>query len=294
MSVSKTEAAQGPVSSSDPAFFRQLVDDLRFVLNETAGELVPAYAGERSPLEIDFLYRPAPATPARGSRIPTPGREPQAPVEPAPRREPTVNARCSLCPDRMYPVRRYRRNGKRPILMLYFNGAFGSRQKPDRSDKLLFATAEEDGLFARMLQAAGLALDDLYYQEYPACHFNDSRSLPEEWTARATHCLGHVNETIRQFDIRVLLLTGPAAIFLLSEEKAREHAENGLPLSLPLADRQVQTLVLRSPAALLALEQKREKLKAAGPEKEAEYQKTVQEEKRIKSAILASLKKTLV
>ena len=193
----------------------------------------------------------------------------------------------------MYPVRKYRRTGKKPILLLYYNGAFGTRQRPDRSDKLHFATKEEDDLFGRMLTAAGLSMDEIYFQEYPACHFNDSRSLPEEWNDRAGHCLGHVNDTIKEFDIRAVLLTGPAAIFLLSEEKAREHALSGEPLPLPLADRELPALVLRSPAALLALEAKREKLKAAGPEREADYKQTVQEEKQIKKAILQSLKRTL-
>lgn len=297
----REKTASGPSGlAADPEFFGQLVEDLRFVLNEAAArELVPAYTGERSPIEIDFLYRP-PADRSQGEQRPgvkTASGTAQAPERAAargPARELPVNARCTLCSDRLYPVRRYRRTGRKPILLLYYNGAFGGgKQKPDRSDKQIFATAAEDDLFARMLSAAGLAVDDLYYQEYTACHFNDSRSLPEEWNERAGHCLGHVADTIKEFDIRILLLTGPAAIFLLSEEKARQHAQSGEALRLPLADREIPALVLRSPAALLALEQRREKLKAAGPEKEAEFQKTLGEEKQIKTAVLNSLKRTL-
>ena len=264
---------------------KEIIDVLEFHLRSDPDCLILQEEREISPLEIDFIYNPAPRAPETSS--------PEKPAEVRPRARLEENAACTLCMDRIFPIKRFRRAGSLPVLTLHYAGPVsGSKTPPDRSDKFVLGSPEADDIFSRMFQSAGIPMDEVRFQQYPGCYFDAARSAPEQWNERCRHCLGHVLKTLREENIRLLLLTGAAAVFLLSEEKARELAVSGEILELPFDDFTVPTMVIRGPQALLALEKRRLSLKAdLTPEKRKAYEKTLAEEKKIKGDILRSLKR---
>lgn len=174
------------------------------------------------------------------------------------------NMSCQLCPDRIYAVRRYLIPGNLPVLVLRYNYPIDERMPalPDRSDRSRFPRKEEEELFSRMLNAAGFSLEDLYYQELPACHF-DPRSLPDEWNRRTENCLKHVRNTVEEKNIRFLLVTGAAAVLLFGDQ-AKVFAESSRIIDFPVKEGlTLPCLVVRSPAALLAMERQRNKAEQA-------------------------------
>lgn len=294
------------------AQLKSLLDDLTDYLSHTEDPPVLRYSNEISPHSIQFSYEPPEKNGANEERSFAREVEPSRPrvtersfspesvaqeIRKTPpketQKEQPANVRCTLCGDRMYPVRRFYISGNKPVLVLHYSGAVqGNMPNRDRSDKTIFGSPEEDDLFRRMLEASGLALNDPHYQEYPACHFNPARSLPEEWNERCSNCLLHLENTIKRENIQLVIITGYAAIFLMSEEMAKKHSKSGEPILLDFAGKKLPFLVLRSPSALLAYEKKRLKLKAdASAEGQQAYQAVVEEEKSVKRAILQSLQK---
>lgn len=271
---------------------------------ETARELAQALEGdpdgliwrlatEADPGDIPLVLRAPPPSDARGADagdLTTPavsGRGADVAAANLP-----ANMRCTLCADRMYPVRRFTRAGRQPALVLYFAGSFGKGPpKRDRSRELIFGAPEEDELFSRMLRAAGLKPEDLHYQEFPACHFNPVRSTPADWEERGRNCLAHVSDTVEREGVRLLLVTGPAAVALFGETRARTLSANSLIEEVDLGGVRLPALALRSPGALLAMERKRERARAAG--REQEMNELTAEEKAVKGAMLAALKQAV-
>ena len=85
------------------------------------------------------------AEPAAQAAAPQP-----AAAQPPPRGPLEPNMACTLCSDRIYPVRRYRVPGTNPILVLHYNGPVrGSENRVDRSMKHVLGSAEEDDLFGQ-------------------------------------------------------------------------------------------------------------------------------------------------
>lgn len=180
------------------------------------------------------------------------------------RKDLPANMSCQLCPDRIYAVRRYLIRGNLPALVLRYNYPIDERATalPDRSDRSRFPTPEEEELFSRMLGAADLTIEDPYYQEFPACHF-DPRSLPEEWNRRTENCLKHLRETVERENIRFLLVTGAAAVLLFGD-RAKALAESSKIVDFPVTESlTLPCLVVRSPAALIAMERQRLKAEQA-------------------------------
>lgn len=215
--------------------------------------------------------------------IPDLAKKPELPVENeeapvvTPKKDLPPNMACRLCPDRIYAVRRYLIPGTLPALVLRYNYPIDERTTalPDRSDRSLFPTAEEEDLFSRMLGAVQLKTSDLYYQEFPACHF-DPRSLPEEFNRRTENCFLHLRQTVAKENIRFLLVTGAAAILMFGDA-ARQLAETSQIVSVPVTDDlTLPCLVVRSPAALIAMERQRlraEKALLKFPEHLQRYEK---------------------
>lgn len=257
--------------------------------------LIAAFAAEPHPDSVQLVYHPPARAVQPGVGIPGRSNVPGASGVPAAgpaAGELAANFRCALCPDRMYPVRKFNREGRRPILVLYHSGSYGrGPARLDRSRETIFGSPEEDDLFRRMLGAVDLQLEELHYQEYPACHFNAVRSTAGDWKDRGDHCLSHVQDTIARSGIELLILTGPAAVILLGEERARAlSADCGRAMIASAAgDREIPALVMRSPAALIALESKRKRLKAGGGD-EAALAAAIEEEKQIKKQVVAALK----
>ena len=254
-----------------------IIDDLTLVLEEDPSSLAYAYEGEPSPETLEMPFRPPPKHP-----------DPETPkARPAAKRELTVNARCTMCSHRMYPVKRHLLPGRIPVLVLHYNGSvFENEAKRDRSDRFVFGDASADALFGRMFAKAGWSFEDFHYQEFPACHFNAARSLPQDWNERGKNCLSIVSGTVKAHGIRLLALTGAAAILLLGDEMARKMAVSGEISTMDLLEgSSLPFLVLRSPAALLALEKRRTALKGD----REKYARVLAEEKAVKLAILETL-----
>lgn len=281
----------------------QAIAELEYVLTNDPGSLIDHFENEPLADEVKLIYSPRPGKQQSSSAnfshaIPALDTESNqlentidiARTENAIATDLPVNFRCNLCPDRMYPVRKYYRQGSLPILVVHHTGNF-MRMEPrrDMSLKYIMGSAAEDELFKRMLAAAGKVPADLHYQEYLACHFNPERSMEEDWNERGSHCLNHLKDSIHQHHIQLLLLTGTAAVLLLGEDKARECSRTGEIISLPLGSgsNAVAAMCIRSPAALLALEQKRNAAKAAGDNQA--WQKLVHAEKSVKKQILSAL-----
>ena len=269
------------------AEFAELTGDLAVALQSEADEWVLRVHGEDRPEEIEFTYTPPADKTDPREDTNAPDAAARAPTAP---RTLTANAACTLCADRTFPLRRFRRPGRLPVLVLHYSGPFRPGDSlRDRSAELLFGTPEEDGLYDRMLQALELTRDDFHYLQYPGCVFNPERSLPEDWNRRCGNCLKHLNETVSTNGIRLLLLFGMSAVFLLSEEKARAMALTAETLPVPLDAGELPALVLRSPAAVRALEKKRAGLVSKGRD-DPDYQKAMEEEKRVKQSMLDALR----
>lgn len=238
---------------------KRVVSDLAVVLEDLKQNPATQILIDGPPPPIytpDLTPRVAAVTDVVQSQV----EKPAAPVMQI-RKDLPANMGCQLCPDRIYAVRRYLICGNLPVLVLRYNYPIDERSKalPDRSDRSRFPTSEEEELFSRMLGAVDLTLEDPYYQEFPACHF-DPRSLPGEWNRRTENCLKHLRETVGRENIRFLLVTGAAAVLLFGD-RAKALAESSKIVDFPVTESlRLPCLVVRSPAALIAME--RQRLKA--------------------------------
>ncbi|MBX7057427.1 MAG: hypothetical protein K1X75_05130 [Leptospirales bacterium] len=248
---------------------------------EREGDLCIAHLQSEAPPQDIALLRPRLAAPVPSVSAATPPSSIDLPA----------NFRCTSCADRMYPVRRYYRQGRRACLVLHHSGPFATQNRMDRSRQFIFGDAAEDELFGRMLAAVGWELADLHYQEFTACHFNAARSTEEDWRTRSERCLSHVFDTVRRERIKLILAVGPAAVLLFGAERAQQLARDPLLSELRWRDQSASTLVLRSPAALVALEKKRSDARQRGDEETR--QSLAAEEKTIKAAMLQALRESL-
>lgn len=202
-----------------------------------------------------------------------------------------ANFRCELCHSRLYPVNQYLRTGKLPVLILYYNMALQSRSlQRDRSAVHIFGGPKEDNLWNRILSKLGFTMNDFYYQEYLACHFNASRSTESDWQERAAHCKQHLIDTITKYKLSKVVLSGNAALLLLTKEQADKYAKTAKVFDFIIGKEKLQAVVLRSPSALLAIENRRE---SQGMQNTEKYQQLVAEEKDIKNNILTALQTLL-
>ncbi len=183
------------------------------------------------------------------------------------------NFQCNLCKDKVYAVKNYFKKPEEnpyPILVLYYNASPDSKKLPrDNSDKYYFSSKEEDELFERMLNKINLSLKNLYFQEFVACHFSPNSSS-EDWEQRAKNCYYLLEKNIEEFRIEKILLVGYAAILLLGKE-AIHLAKNSKIVPLNIKEKKIFTMVIRSPLALLTLEQKRKEYENALKKYPQEY-----------------------
>jgi uracil-DNA glycosylase family 4 len=184
------------------------------------------------------------------------------------------NFQCNLCKDKVYAVKNYFKKPESkpsPILVLYYNASPDSKKLPrDNSDKYYFSSKEEDELFERMLNKINLSLKNLYFQEFVACHFSPNSSS-EDWEQRAKNCYYLLEKNIEEFRIEQILLVGYAALLLLGKE-AIHLAKNSKIIPLNVKEKQIPAMVIRSPLALLTLEQKRKEYENALKKYPQEYE----------------------
>ncbi len=274
-----------------------IADELAAFL-ETDPFITLNYQGEEDPFRLEFFYAPSPD---RLVRLST-DRERSGSIVAAESRESaqvTVprNMKCSLCSDKMYALRRYRKapaDGARILVITYAGRIDSGEGFRDRTDEWFFNSEEEEELFSRMVRAAGMDPESgIVYQQYPGCVFNAERSSPEDWNRRNTNCLELIAETIKEYKIKVILATGSAAVFLTGEEIAKKHSVSGKPLDFAAEDGILPLYIIRSPAAILAYEKKRNLLKkkaAEDPAAKKQLEDHLQAEKDLKNSILKNLK----
>ena len=255
---------------------QEIVQDLRTLVQESQSDMVLHYQDEPDPLTLDFIFTPSLQE------------EPEAadPVAESPPAfdPPGRNFTCSRCPERLYPVKHFLKTGSLPILILNYNGAVGEAQtRLDRSGQYLFNSSREDNLFQRLAASVDMQVSDFNVQEFLACHFNSERSTPGDWNQRTENCLEHVQQTIRDHGIQVVLLMGYAAVFLCGEEEARKLAASGKPIQLPLEGATIPAFVTRSPAAVLAIEDRRRQARESGKPEHADL---LQRERQIKDSMI--------
>ncbi len=279
--------------------FADIVEDLARIIKKGTDLPLLRIKGEKSPLDVPLVYAP-PSSRERESSVNfeeslrSAVQSGEHKAEQKSERQVAsglpANYRCTLCSNRLYPIKKFRREGRSPIAVLHYTGPVTREpEKPDRSQQYILGGEEEDSLFRRMFEAAGGDMDDIHFQEYPACRFDHTSSIPEDWNERCQNCLTHVESLIQQHKIRLLILTGPSSYLMLSEDKAKQMALSGESLPIEIGNHQVNVIVIRSPMALLAYQKKRETLKKAG--RTEEYTKLLAEEKSVKTRILESLKK---
>lgn len=197
-------------TQSNESILAALVRDLHSALEDDA--LIGAFSHEPLPEAIPLVYRPPQKKKVRAAE---PEKAPRFAQLPG-------NFTCGLCPERIYPARKFQRAGRLPVLILLYNGSVTPKKmRPDRSDVCIFAAPEEDAFYAAMLAEKGFALSDFHFQQLPGCHFNPDRSLPADWTRRTELCMTHVEKAVAAASIEHILISPPALTFLLGKEKSQ-------------------------------------------------------------------------
>ena len=252
----------------------EIVSDLKYILQSDQGIPVLKYLNEPNPEDLEIIYNPPVV---EQTNIETKFKTRDKSSDP-------LNFTCEKCEAKMYPVKVFKKTGKNKILILKYSGSISGRARPDRSGKYLFQTEEEDDLFLRMCKASGFQIEDFHYQELPGCFFNPSASTEEDWKKRVENCMEHVADTIASESIQTCIFLGNAAPLYFGKNRAAELARNMTACSIKIGNNDVTAYVLRSPAAILAMEQKR---KTAPAELKNSL---LEEEKLIKNSILKVLK----
>jgi len=218
----------------------RLVRDLRSSLEDES--LVPNFLGEIPPHEVPIIYRP----PAKMKEPTLPGSGPSATTPKVVGRALAANVSCSLCPERLFPVKKYLRKGKLPVLVLFFNGSVTpTKVRPDRSDVCILASKEEDDFFSQALGLAGFSVSDFYFQQFPACHFNSQRSVMQDWLRRSTNCTQHLIATTEACGIKHVLLSSPSSQFLLGKTESQRLIESGESFQLRVGAQGIEANVFR-------------------------------------------------
>lgn len=195
------------------------------------------------------------------------------------------NASCQLCPNRQIPIKNFFHKGNVPILILHYTGAFRKNQQtlPPKSEKSILRTVEAEDILNRLLyKVFSKTLPNFYFQEYPACMFNQNTSEDVDWKNRIENCWTFVEDTIREHQIQGIILTGAAAVLKYGMEKAKELT--GVIQEISVSSKKIPLVVLRSPDALLSLEQKRKQYEKN--KNSPEYQKAREEEQKIKQSTI--------
>ncbi|HMU84824.1 MAG: hypothetical protein K1X70_05515 [Leptospirales bacterium] len=214
--------------------FHRVTLDLASALRDDPEGMATAYAGEPLPEQVPLIYRPpgkkeSPQVQSDLSSPGSPGKQPgKPPVREIAKKHLPANFTCELCPDRLFPVRRFQRAGKIPVLFVFFNGSVvPTRVRPDKSNDFILSSKQEDDYFASFLSPYGFALDSFYYQQFPACHFNPERSSLGDWQRRSDACLVHLKAAVETAQIQHLILTSPSSQFLLGKDESQRLMTSG-------------------------------------------------------------------
>ena len=198
------------------------------------------------------------------------------------------NLTCKKCIDRISAIRGFIHQGSTPILVLHYTGEISPTKKvfSKTGKNQVFREQNQEDLFDRMIQKVfSVRMRDLYYQEFPGCNFKNINSTNDQWKQRSKNCLDHVALTIKNNNIKGIIITGRAAVSYYGIDKAEDLLEKIYPFELE--DFEIPSIVIRSPEKVLSLEEKKKKLEHS--RESLEYKNAVEEEKNIKLQIVKTL-----
>ncbi|TGJ99118.1 hypothetical protein EHO59_14660 [Leptospira semungkisensis] len=268
---------------SKPGILRELkgiLQDLKFLIQTDQFPILKKQ-GELDPNDLDLNWKESWNWPLVSSSKPQasmPGIQVRTPVKKDDR-----NFTCKLCPDRLSAVRHFLIRGRKKILVLHYTGETspGKESYVKTSPLKVFRSPEAENVFDRMIQKVfGFTMKEFYYQEFPGCLFSQDRSNESDWKRRTENCRIQVNETVQEEGIQGIILLGAAATLLFGKEEATKQMGKTLEFQPG-----VPMIVLRSPEAILAAEQKRKSSKSESPE----FQDAKKKEIEIKESILSQL-----
>lgn len=199
------------------------------------------------------------------------------------------NLTCKKCNDRISAIRGFIHLGSLPILVLHYTGEISPNKKvfSKTGKNQIFREQNQEDLFDRMIQKIfSVKMRDLYYQEFPGCNFKNINSSSDEWVQRSKNCLEHVELTVKNNNIKGIIITGRAAVSYYGIEKAEDLLEKIYLFKFD--DFDIPCIVIRSPEKVLSLEEKKKKLENS--KDSSEYKKALEEEKNVKLQIVKTLK----
>lgn len=194
------------------------------------------------------------------------------------------NALCSLCPEKQIAIKNFFHKGNFPVLILHYTGEYRKGQKTSLKEKdCILKNREVEDILNRLLQKVfQKTFQEFYFQEYPACFFNQERSEPKDWANRIENCWTLVETTVLEHNIQGIIITGGAAVLKYGIEKAKELT--GKIQEIQIGSLKIPLVVLRSPEAILAFEQKRKQLEKN--KTSIEYKQAREEENKLKQSIV--------
>ncbi|WP_411822714.1 hypothetical protein [Leptospira sp. 'Mane'] len=167
-----------------------------------------------------------------------------------------INFPCALCTGKVSGIRNFFYRGRKPILVLHYSGAVSPKDKPfvKRSPSQIFREILTEKIWSSLIEKAfGFSYQEFFYQEYPACNFSNVNSKEEDWKTRIDTCKIHIQDNISDFDIQGIILLGSSARLVFGD-KAKDFL--GKTIHWEFGDKKIPVLTLRSPEALVFLDEK--------------------------------------
>jgi hypothetical protein len=168
-----------------------------------------------------------------------------------------INFPCSLCSNKTTGIKNFFYTGRFPILVLHYSGASNPKEKPfvKKNPKQTFKEELTGKVWNDLIQSVyNFSSEELFYQEYPACNFNTNVGKEEDWKTRAETCKVYVEENVRDYEIQGIILLGSSAKHVFGAEKAKQML--GKIDFWHLDGREIPVMTLRSPEALVFLDEK--------------------------------------
>jgi len=168
-----------------------------------------------------------------------------------------INFPCSLCPNKTTGIKNFFYPGRFPILVLHYSGSSSPKEKPfiKKNPKQIFKDEITGKVWNDLIQNVyQFSAEELYYQEYPACNFNTTLSKDSDWKFRIDTCRSFVEENVRDFGIKGIILLGSSAKHVFGGEMAKQML--GKISIWDFSGTNIPVMTLRSPEALVVLDER--------------------------------------
>jgi len=171
-----------------------------------------------------------------------------------------ANFPCTICAGKLAGIRNYFQIGRKPILILHYSGSTTPKEKPfiKKQAKQIFRDKITEITWSELIQKSfGFSFEEFFYEEYPACTFTPTEFVEDDWQKRIEACKIHLEENIREFGIKAIVVLGSSARLIFGTERAKEIL--GKEILWEIGGQKIPLLTLRSPEALVFLEEKSKK-----------------------------------